>query len=142
MKTRRAFTVMEAVVVLSVFLVTVIALTPFVNMARQRSKRLQCVDNLRRISLGLHAYAAGHDGAFPAKLEELYPDYVADRDTFDCPAGRLKGTPAEPEYMYATGLSEASGLKDVVVEDLPENHKKQGENALRLDGSIEWVRAK
>lgn len=135
----KGVTIIELVAVVSVFLLIIGALTPFVNMAKARSRRLGCANNLRKISLGLHAYAAGHNDSFPATLGELYPQYVDTESAFDCPATRNIGTKEKPEYKYTFGLTELSPLKEIIVEDLDGNHKKRGRNVLRVDGSVEWA---
>ena len=137
----KGVTIIELVVVVSVFLLIIGALTPFVNMARARSRRLGCANNLRKISLGLHAYAAGHNDSFPGALGELYPQYVDTENVFDCPATKNMGTKEKPDYKYTFGLTEFSPLRETIAEDLAGNHKKKGRNVLRVDGSVEWAPA-
>lgn len=134
----KGVTIIELIAVVSIFLLIIGALTPFVNMARSRSRRLSCANNLRKISLGLHAYAADHNDSFPAALGELYPQYVETESVFDCPATKNAGTKEKPEYKYTFGLTELSPLKEVIVEDIDGNHKRRGRNVLRVDGSVEW----
>ena len=135
----KGVTVIEFLVVVSVFLLIIGALTPFVNMAQSRARRLDCANNLRNISLGLHAYAADHNDSFPAALGELYPQYVGSEKVFDCPATKSIGTKEKPDYKYVFGLTEFTLPKETIVEDLDGNHKKSGRNILRVDGSVEWV---
>lgn len=137
---RSAFTIIELAVVAVIFFIVIAALTPFVNMAKTRWGRMQCANNLREVSLGLHAYAADHEEAFPASLGELYPNYVTNMAAFDCPASKEIGTNARPDYSYAAGLKESSDMKEAIAADLDGNHKKSGKNILRIDGSVEWVR--
>ncbi|MFH1190349.1 MAG: DUF1559 domain-containing protein [Candidatus Omnitrophota bacterium] len=135
----KGVTIIEFIVVVSAFLLIIGALTPFVNMAKARRARLGCANNLRKISLGLHSYAADHNGSFPAGLGELYPAYVGTEKAFDCPASKSIGTKEKPEYKYAFGLTEMKPPKETIVEDLDGNHKKGGRNILRVDGSVEWA---
>lgn len=135
----KGVTIIELVVVVSVFLLIIGALTPFVNMARARSLRFHCANNLRKISLGLHAYAADHDDSFPTTLGALYPQYVDSEKAFDCPAAKNVGTKEKPDYKYTFGLTESAPPKEIIVEDLDGNHKKYGKNMLRVNGSVEWV---
>ncbi|MBU1809111.1 MAG: DUF1559 domain-containing protein [Candidatus Omnitrophica bacterium] len=135
----KGVTIIEFIVVVIAFLVIIGALTPFVNMARARSRSKACANNLRKISLGLHSYAAGHNDSFPAGLGELYPVYVDTEKVFDCPATKNIGTKEKPEYRYAFGLTELTPSKETMVEDLDGNHKRDGKNILRVDGSVEWA---
>jgi type II secretory pathway pseudopilin PulG len=134
-----AFTIVELVVVAAIFALMALALAPFINMAKARSGRMKCANNMREISLALHSYAADHDDAFPARLGDLYPGYVTVRSTFDCPASKSSGTDKEPDYSYAQGLRESSDPKEAIAADLDGNHGKSGKNILRIDGSVEWV---
>jgi hypothetical protein len=116
------------------------ALAPFIRIAKMRSNSMRCANNLRQISLGLHEYAADHNEVFPARLSDLYPNYVADARVFDCPASKAIGTEKKPDYSYAANLRESSDPKEAIVADLDGNHKKSGKNILRIDGSIGWAR--
>ena len=132
----KGVTIIEFVVVITAFLLIIGALTPFVNMAKARSRRLGCANNLRKISLGLHSYAADHNDSFPAALEDLYPVYVDTEKIFDCPATRNVGTKEKPDYKYTPGWTELTSPKETIVEDLDGNHKGCGRNILRVDGSL------
>lgn len=134
----KGVTIMELAVVVCAFMLIIAALTPFVNMAKARSRRLGCAENLRKISLGLHGYAAEHNGAFPGALGELYPKYVAGEHVLDCPATRRIGTNDNPDYKYRAGLSEEASPREIIAEDDSGNHGKGGGNLLRIDGSVEW----
>ncbi len=138
---KRAFTLIEVLVVVGIFLAMIAILAPFVDMAKSRALRLNCAGHLRQISLGLHGYASKHGGAFPKTLADLYPDYVADPSAFDCPASKVIGTKESPDYLYAAGLTEKSFPKAMVLEDLENNHRA-GKNIVRVDGSVEWVTKK
>jgi len=140
MTKRAGFTIVELLVVAAIFFVMIAALTPFVRMARARSSSMRCANNLREISLGLHAYALDHNDAFPESLGDLYPNYVSNEQAFDCPASKVVGTKKGPDYSYAAKLRESSDPKEAIVADLDGNHKKSGKNILRIDGSIGWVR--
>jgi len=143
MKMRKnGVTIIELLVVAGIFLAMIACLAPFVNMVKARSQKIDCANNLRKISLGLHSYALSHSGAFPSELAELYPNYTDDRTAFNCPASKITGTKDNPDYSYKVGLTRLSDTKEVVVEDLDGNHGKAGRNILRLNGAVEWVRGK
>lgn len=133
------FTILELAVVAAIIALMILALAPFVKLARERSSRMRCADNIREISLALHAYAAEHEDAFPPGLGDLYPNYLVRSSAFDCPASKAQGSAKRPDYSYAAGLSENSDPKGAIVADLDGNHGKSGKNILRIDGSIEWI---
>ena len=138
----KGVTIIELIVVALAFLLIIAALTPFVRMARSRSQRFTCEDNLRKISIALHLYASEHGDKFPASIGELYPQYVDSERVFDCPASKKTGNKNEPDYKYVFGLTELSPPSDAIAEDIDGNHKFSGKNILRIDGTIEWVDSK
>jgi len=139
MNKNKGFTLIELLVVIGVFVVMLMCLAPVVQIVRERAERINCANNLRQISLGLHMYAGEHNEEFPPNLMALYPSYVKDEHTFDCPASKVVGTPEKPDYNYVAGLTESSPQSDLVAYDLDGNHKKGGRNILRVNGSVEWV---
>jgi len=137
--TRKGFTLMELLIVITVFVITIALLTPFVNKMRARRDVINCSANIRLLSLGLHMYAAEHDDTFPKDLGALYPGYVKEESVFDCPASKFTGAAAKSDYEYIQGLSESSRPSEVIMYDRDGNHGKLGRNVVRVNGSVEWV---
>lgn len=140
MQKRRAFTIMELLVVACVFLAMLAVLAPFVQMTRAHANKINCANNLRQISLGLHKYARDHNKKFPKSLGELYPTYINDGSILDCPAIKDRTAKSAPDYIYTQGLTESSPANEIIVQDADGNHKKAGKNALKVDGSVEWIK--
>lgn len=61
---RRGFTLIELLVVMAIVAVLIALLLPAVQAAREASRRVGCVNNLKQIGLGLHNYES-IAGAFP-----------------------------------------------------------------------------
>jgi prepilin-type N-terminal cleavage/methylation domain-containing protein len=138
---KKGFTLVEMLIVITVFVITFALLTPFVNKMRQRSDVIRCSENVRLLSLALHMYAADHNDAFAPSLGSLYPDYIKEEKIFDCPASDSAGTAEKCDYEYVGGLSEASPFTDVIIYDRDGNHGSLGRTVVRVNGSVEWVRS-
>ena len=138
---KRGFTLVELLIVITVFVITFALLTPFVNKMRQRSNVIKCSENIRLLSLALHMYAADHNDEFVPNLGVLYPDYIKEEKIFDCPASNSIRTAEKCDYEYVAGLSEASPSTAVIIYDRDGNHDSLGRNVVRVNGSVEWVRS-
>jgi prepilin-type N-terminal cleavage/methylation domain-containing protein len=65
MRSKRAFTLVELLVVIGIIAILVGILLPTLNMARQRAYNVQCLSNLRACGQVLHLYASQNRGYFP-----------------------------------------------------------------------------
>jgi type II secretory pathway pseudopilin PulG len=138
---RRAVTLIELAIVIGIFVVMVTILAPVVQSVQDRAHKINCANKLRLISLALHTYAADHNEAFPQTLGDLYPGYIKEQGTFNCPASKASGVPERPDYAYVPGLTESSSLTEAIVYDLDNSHRYHRKNVLRVNGTIEWVKA-
>ena len=63
---RRAFTLVELLVVIGIIAVLIALLLTGISRSRQHAQRVACLSNLRQLGNALIGYAGGNKGAFPA----------------------------------------------------------------------------
>ena len=127
-------------------------LLPALNQAREKARRISCVNNVKQVMLGLTMYANDHDSRFPADngaagLNTLVKDdYLTDFTCYICPSatddkgsGNLTEDTCSYIYLGGTDLAkEQAPSKLPVVFDKPGNHRK-GVSVGFADGHVEQI---
>src|SRR5579864_6908301 len=108
MARRRAFTIVELLVVIGIILLLVAMLLPSLSRAYEVARRTTCQSNLRQLTAAFVRYADEHEAQFmpcdasmaqaglgvpadPGIIPELYP-YALNRRVFHCPDDPRDGT--------------------------------------------------
>jgi prepilin-type N-terminal cleavage/methylation domain-containing protein/prepilin-type processing-associated H-X9-DG protein len=92
-KFNRGFTLIELLVVIAIIGILAGILLPVLSRARESARKTQCASNVKQVGMGLIMYANENNESFPSttasamqSLSLLYPDYVSDSRTFNCPS--------------------------------------------------------
>jgi prepilin-type N-terminal cleavage/methylation domain-containing protein len=70
---RKAFTLVELLVVISIIALLVSILLPALGKAREQAKRVVCSSGLRQIGLLLEYYCEDNEGKYPVIFSQWYP---------------------------------------------------------------------
>lgn len=104
---RRAFTLVELLVVVAVVLILCALWLPAVSRSRQSAKRAACLNNLKQVSAGLHMFADDNGDVLPntnavtSAYKELMKRYVG-LEAPSSPKDRLFSCPAD-EFTVDSG---------------------------------------
>jgi prepilin-type N-terminal cleavage/methylation domain-containing protein/prepilin-type processing-associated H-X9-DG protein len=77
---RRAFTLIEILVVISIIALIIAFLLPAVQSAREAARRTQCVNNMKQLALALQTYHSVYNSFSPGYISQVQS--VTDRDEF------------------------------------------------------------
>ncbi len=73
---RRAFTLIELLVVIAIIAILASLLLPALARAKDKSKDIACINNLKQLGIGLMLYADEHEGKLPSA--EMRPSTPVD----------------------------------------------------------------
>ena len=65
MRFRRGFTLMELLVVIAIIAILAALLLPALSAAKERARRIQCLNNVQQIGLAMHLYASENRDLLP-----------------------------------------------------------------------------
>lgn len=87
---RRAFTLMEMMIVLVIIVLLVMLLLPVFLRARRHAQSTPCTSNLRQLYSAWAMYREDNSGEWPKFLVEILP-YTRSKEVFKCPLDTYDG---------------------------------------------------
>jgi len=119
MKPKKAFTLIEILVVVSIIALLAAILFPVFARARENARRASCQSNLKQIGIGLLQYLQDYDETMPRsffganfgdsdattkyKWMDAISPYTKSEQIFDCPSDALS-----PKYQFRSGQNYGS----------------------------------
>lgn len=97
---RRAFTLIELMVVIAIIAILAALLMPALSGAKARGNSVKCLNNIRQLGIALTLYAGDNDGHYPARREreDAWPvallGYYKDVNVLHCPQDRSPHVPS------------------------------------------------
>jgi prepilin-type N-terminal cleavage/methylation domain-containing protein/prepilin-type processing-associated H-X9-DG protein len=118
---RRAFTLVELLVVIGVIAALIALLLPAVQAARESARRAQCQSQLHQIGVALFRYANNplrHDGPFPKALTEVL-EHQEEFEILCCPSLERAGSPPSLQFYYGYQVGGRTRLQVLDSSQLP-----------------------
>jgi len=99
MSPRRAFTLIELLVVIAIIAILAALLLPALAAAKQKARRIGCLNNLRQLNLACKMYADDSHGLLASSWPIGFDSYVVNPYSW-CPGWASYDNPSSSEFNY------------------------------------------
>ena len=93
---RRAFTIVELLVTISIVALLMGLLMPGLRAAREGARGIQCASNLRQIGIAMFAYAFQHDDTLPSTIFDDDSEHYEPSEMMALTTGDIQATSSTP----------------------------------------------
>jgi len=140
-KTKKGFTLVELLVVISIIAILLAVLIPSMNRAKEAAKRVICSNGKKQIALGIAAYAADYDGFMPQCLTnylgvaQILRQKDVERPSKHCFHQLIKHLP--PNFLWENHEKRCDAISTFVPAGAVLGHKNVLNSPLSKNGKTE-----
>jgi len=149
---KKAFTLIEILVTVSIIGILMAFIVPGLIKARQQAQKASCLNNLKQIMLAMNIYANDNNDEYPVEKigafkKLLTENYVDDEDVFYCPAVphlNISGIDYST-YLYnettdlQKGVNRNAASNYPLVCDSSGNHGQLSGHVGYTGGQVQWL---
>jgi prepilin-type N-terminal cleavage/methylation domain-containing protein/prepilin-type processing-associated H-X9-DG protein len=154
---RRGWTLLELLVVIGIIGLLTGLLLPALAKAKEKTRLVQCRNNLRQIGIALRVYAGDHQGRLPilsrgsgqtgaSSLASVLGPYTANNsELFLCPKDAQKNVIAgyssyDWNFAFNGKLIDRVDSGRALAFEREDWHSGRGKNGVFADGRVDWAK--